>query len=131
MKKLLFLLLVTIFTGCSNYGTLLEFNDNELYYTPSVSEREAYRLGEYLVDGGFFNSNSSLRVQLDKTGNTYNFRMVIKKGIEKDEEKIEIMKILAMELSENVFNGFNVDIHLCDENLSTIRVVVPLRLRHR
>ena len=36
-----------------------------------------------------------------------------------------------MELSENVFNGFNVDIHLCDENLSTIRVVVPLLLRHR
>ena len=130
MKKLLFLLLVTIFTGCSNYGTLLEFNGGELYYTPSVSEREAYRLGEYLVDSEFFNGELKT-VQLDKTGNTYNFRMVTKKGIEKDEEIIGIIKIFANDLSENVFNGFNVDIHLCDENLSTIRVVVPLLLRHR
>jgi hypothetical protein len=126
MKNAIILVFTLFLINCDNYGTLLEFNDNELYYTPSVSEREAYRLGEYLVDGGFFKSNSSARVQLDKTGNTYNFRMVIKKGIEKDEENIEIMKNIAMELSENVFNGFNVDIHLCDENLSTIRVVEPL-----
>ena len=126
MKNAIILVFTLFLINCDNYGTLLEFNDNELYYTPSVSEREAYRLGEYLVDGGFFDSNSSLSVQLDKTGNTYEFRMVIKKGIEKDEEFIQIAKIFANDLSEYVFNGFNVDIHLCDENLSTIRVVVPL-----
>ena len=94
MKKVLSFLLVTIFIGCGDHGTLLEFNGGELYYTPSVSEREAYRLGEYLVDSEFFNGELKT-VQLDKTGNTYNFRMVIKKGIEKDEENIEIFKIFC------------------------------------
>ena len=47
-----------------------------------------------MVDSEFFNGELKT-VQLDKTGNTYNFRMVIKKGIEKDEENIEIFKIFC------------------------------------
>jgi hypothetical protein len=130
MKNAIILVFTLFLINCDNYGTMLEFNGGELYYTSSVSEREAYKLGEYLVDAEFFDGDGKT-IQLNKTGNTYEFRMVIKKGTEKDEEFIQIAKIFANDLSEYVFNGFNVDIHLCDENLSTIRVVVPLLLRHR
>ena len=125
MKKVLSFLLVTIFIGCGDHGTLLEFNGGELYYTSVVSEREAYRLGEFLVDSEFFDGELKT-VQIDKTGNTYEFRMVIKKGIDKDEEVIQLAKIFSNELSENVFDGYDVDIHMCDEYLNTIRVVVAL-----
>ena len=125
MKKVLSFLLVTIFIGCGDHGTLLEFNGGELYYTSVVSEREAYRLGEFLVDSEFFDGELKT-VQIDKTGNTYEFRMVIKKGIDKDEEFIQLAKIFSNELSENVFDGYDVDIHMCDEYLNTIRVVVAL-----
>ena len=125
MKKVLSFLLVTIFISCGDHGTLLEFNGGELYYTSVVSEREAYRLGEFLVDSEFFDGELKT-VQIDKTGNTYEFRMVIKKGIDKDEEFIQLAKIFSNELSENVFDGYDVDIHMCDEYLNTIRVVVAL-----
>ena len=52
--------------------------------------------------------------------------MVFKKGIEKDEEFIQVFKNLSAVLSEDVFDGYSVDIHLCDEYLNTLRVVVPL-----
>ena len=125
MKNLLYILLITIFTSCGNYGTLLEVNGAELYYTSSISEREAYRLGEFLVDNEFFDGEGKT-VQINKSGNTYEFRMVVKKGIEKDEEFIQVFKNLSAVLSEDVFDGYSVDIHLCDEYLNTLRVVVPL-----
>jgi len=53
--------------------------------------------------------------------------MVIKKGMENDQEYIQLCKAFAEELSTNVFGGSQVDIHLCDEYLKTIRVVVALR----
>jgi hypothetical protein len=52
--------------------------------------------------------------------------MIIKKGLENDEEIIKIMKESAKDLSSNVFGGSPVDIHLCDDHLKTLRVVVPL-----
>ena len=48
--------------------------------------------------------------------------MVVKKGIEQDPEYRELGKLFGFELSENVFNGANVDVHYCDENLETLAV---------
>jgi len=39
--------------GCQSFGKKLEFNKGELYYTDSVTEAEANKLGEYLVKGEF------------------------------------------------------------------------------
>jgi len=110
-------------TGCGpDAGTRLTFNGGELYYTSSVTQAEANKLGRYLVSEGFFNGNMKT-VQLNKAGSTYEFRMVIKKGLEKDEEFIQIAKQMCVEL-EQLFGGRDVDIHLCDENLTTLRVIV-------
>ena len=125
MKNVITLLFTLLFIGCGDYGTLLEFNGGELYYTSSVSERDAYKLGEYLVESGFFDGQGKT-IQLNKTGDTYEFRMVIKTGIEKDEEFIQLFKMMCIELSDYVFNGNTVDIHLCDEYLNTLRVVVAI-----
>ena len=126
MKNLYLFLIAMIFVNCGgDRGTLIEFNGGELYYTSSILSREAYKLGEYLVDVEFFDGERKT-VQINKTGNTYEFRMVVKKGMEKDEEVIQLLKIFSIELSEDVFNGYAVDVHLCDEYLETLRVVVPL-----
>ena len=123
------LLVATVFflvSGCSLFwGKRLEFNGGELYYTSSVTREEADRLGDYLVEAGFYDGNEKT-AQLTKTGTTYEFRMVVKKGIDEDEEFIGIAKIFAEELSRNVFNGSQVDIHFCDNQLKTLRVIVAL-----
>lgn len=110
-----------LLVGCSNYGTEKTFNGVQLYYTSDVTEAEANSLGNYLVKAEFANGEAKT-VQLAKQGNTYEFRMVVKKGIEKDEEYAEIFKIFAKDLSDNVFNGSRVDLHACDDNLETLRV---------
>jgi hypothetical protein len=117
-----------ILSGCSgsNYGTKLNFGDNnELYYTDSVTLKEAQALGDYLVKADFFADDSNTRsVQLNKNGSTYEFRMVMKEGLDKDQDTIDLMKLFIVELSDNVFNGESVDAHLCDETFKTLRVVV-------
>lgn len=125
---LFFLICILIASGCEqNYGKRLEFKGSELYYTSSVSIDEAKRLGNYLVSNGFFtDNNKGGTVQLNKEGGTYEFRMVIKKGLENDQEFIQTTKQIAAVLSNDVFGGKEVDIHLCDDQLKTIRVVVAM-----
>lgn len=117
----LFLLLAS----CSNYGTKLDFNGVELYYTKNVEEADANKLGKYLVDTEFADGNEK-SVQLNKKGSTWEFRLVVKKGMDQDEEYVAIAKEFAAQLSADVFDNEQVDIHLCDDKLKTLRVVVAL-----
>jgi hypothetical protein len=124
------ILVLSGFAGCDfwggkGWGTLIKFDAGELYYTSTIEAREAYKLGEYLVDSGFFDENRKT-VQINKTDETYEFRMIVKKGIEQDPDFIDIFKDFSRELSYYVFDEASVDMHLCDEYFNTLRVVIPL-----
>ena len=127
MKKII-TIYVTIFiasvilTSCNNYGKEKNFNGVQLFYTSTITEAEANLLGNYLIKAEFADG-SEKTVQLNKSGNTYEFRMVVKTGIEQDQEYIELGKLMAAEISTDVFNGKQVDVHYCDENLKTLRVL--------
>ena len=121
-----FAVLAFVLSSCGdNHGKEKDFKGVQLFYTEAVTEAEADALGDYLIESEFADGEEKT-VQLNKTGKTYEFRMVIKKGVEKDPEYINLAKTYAAELSANVFNGKPVEIHLCDEALKTIQVVVPL-----
>ncbi|PLX07349.1 MAG: hypothetical protein C0596_10395 [Marinilabiliales bacterium] len=110
------------FWSCNNYGTKLTIDDMELYYTDEVSEDDAEAVGEYLqelelTEGG------ERTAQITKDGDTYQFRMVIKEGHEDDPEVELLANIIAMGLSEEVFDGDEVEVHLCDDQLETIEVI--------
>ena len=61
---LLFMMLVLVLFQARLWCPL-HFNNAELYFTERVTESEATRLGEYLVDYGIF-SGQVITVQLDK-----------------------------------------------------------------
>jgi hypothetical protein len=109
-------------TSCTNYGKKLTFNGGELYYTSQATEAEAKKLGEYLVKEKFFDGKKKT-VQLNKDGDTYQFRMVVLKDAEKGANVVESFTSVAKEISENVFNGGKVVVHLCDDHLKTLRVI--------
>jgi hypothetical protein len=109
-------------TSCTNYGKKLTFNGGELYYTAQVTEADAKKLGDYLVKEKFFDGNKKT-VQLNKNGETYEFRMVVIKDGEKGPDTAATFTSVAKELSENVFGGGKVVVHLCDDHLKTLRVV--------
>ena len=104
------------------YGKTLQFNGIQLFYTSSVTRSEAKKLGKYLSDNGFADGNAK-SVQLNRSGDTYEFRMVIKEGVEQNQEYIAMFQQLCLKLSDTLFSNAPVDVHFCDENLETIKVV--------
>jgi hypothetical protein len=111
-------------SSCSNYGKEKRFNGTQIFYTSAVSENDVDKLITYLVNSEFIDGGEKT-VQLNKSGNTYEFRMVVKKGIEQDQEYKDLGKIMGAEISQNVFEGQNVDVHFCDDKLKTL-VVLPM-----
>lgn len=101
---------------------MLTFNGGDLYYTARVTEAEAKKLGNYLVKEKFFDGNQKT-VQLTKDDGTYQFRMVVVRDGEKGPNTVATFTSVCQELSENVFNGARVVIHLCDDHLKTLRVI--------
>jgi hypothetical protein len=116
---------VLLVAGCSNYGKEKNFNGVQLFYTSSVTENDADKLGKYLIDWGFADGEEK-SVQLTKNRNTYEFRMIVKKGIDQDQEYRNLGKLLAAEISKYAFDGAKVDTHFCDENFKTL-IVLPMR----
>ena len=47
----------------------------------------------------------------------------MKPGFEKDEAYIASVHALGAQISQQVFNGAPVEVHLCDSDLKTLRVV--------
>ena len=116
--------LMAVGLACTGHGTKLEYNGGELYYTDNVTESDAKKLGDYLVKSGFFNGRK-ITVQLDKAGATYQFRMVVMPEKQNDEPTAVLMKAFAGEISEEVFGGAPVELHICDNQLKTLRVLKP------
>jgi hypothetical protein len=115
-----------ILSSYNNYGKEKNFNGTQLFYTSTITESEANSLGNYLIESGFADGEEKT-VQLNKLGNTYQFRMVVKKGIEQDQEYAELGKSYAAQISTEIFNGKQVDVHFCDENLETLRVLPMIK----
>jgi hypothetical protein len=109
--------------SCNDYGTKKMFDNIELYYTDNVTEAEADALGDYLIKEKFNTGDDVVSVQLNKEGDVYQFRMVVKDGYEDDKDFIEVAKVSAYNLSKDVFDGKEVEFHLCDDKLKTLKVV--------
>ena len=117
-----FLLLMAVMISCNNYGTKLEFDGTEVYYTENVTKDEAEKLGKFLQDQKF-TDGSKKSVQFDKKGDLYLFRMVAKDDFELDAEKETLFKTFITLISTQVLDGADVEIQLCDNKFKTIDVV--------
>ncbi len=109
----------------SSWGIKITYeNGSELYYKSPATEQEAKALGEYLSDAGWFDVGKPVKtVQLLKIAGVYQVRFPVKEGYDKDEDYLNTCKLMAQEISEGVFEGKTVEIHLCDNNLNTLVVV--------
>ena len=123
VTALLFVTTVAL-TGCGIYGTRLEFKKGELYYTDQVDEAEARKLGEHMVESGYFNDEKEVSVQLDKRDDTYIVRMVVVDDYERVIKNHKfVFRMLATNISIKVFDGKPVEIHLTDDVLETYEVI--------
>ena len=123
MKKTILIIscvaIIVSFAGCSNYGKEKDFDGVELYHTQNVTDGEADKLGDFLVSSKFADGHEKT-VQLTKTGSTYNFRFVVKKESANDPNVTKSFKYFASILSAKVFNGAQVNLDVCDDQLKTL-----------
>lgn len=129
MKNLLLVLFAAFLVSCSpNYGEKIDVQGADLYYKDSITLAQAEKIKNYLIEQQFFgdqaDSGVGKSIQLAISDSTFAFRFPVKKGIDQDEQYIAQLKLIAGQLTELM--GQQVDIHLCDENLETIRTVIPL-----
>lgn len=127
-KKFLYLLFFISFTtlflqSCDNYGEKLEFGKGELYYKAPISKELANKLGNFLVESGFFGNENAVSVQLLKENDTHQFRMVVKEGKENDESLTDVFKLFGSQISEAVLDGAKLEYHLCDKYFKTLKVI--------
>lgn len=116
--------IASVLVSCGDgYGTKLEYGSTELYYTDEVTESEAKALGDYLEETKFTEGDETKTVQLTKDGDVFQFRMVVKDSYLDDEDYEAIAAFYAYSLSIDVFDGEEVEIHLCDDKLETKKVV--------
>tara|TARA_R110001592_G_scaffold17204_2_gene72924 strand:+ start:1678 stop:2067 length:390 start_codon:yes stop_codon:yes gene_type:complete len=127
MKKLLtglfFIIAVIVYFvfSSSSYGEKLEFNGTDVYYTDLVTETDAQKLGDYLIESEFADG-SGKSVQLTKRDSTFLFRMVVIDGVTEDSTKDINFKALAMLISMQVFDNAPVELEACSNTFETLRV---------
>lgn len=106
-----------------NYGRLMKFGDDKLYYTDKIEEEKAEALGNFLRQSGFF-QGTGLSAQITKEGNLYQFKYVVKPGLEKDETYKVTARAFGIMISGGVFNNEKLDVHLCDDFFNTLTTVL-------
>lgn len=126
-RKFFLILLIPAFIlliqSCDNFGDKLEFGKGEVYYKPPVTKELATKLGNFLLESGFFGNENVISVQLLQEGGVYQFKMVVQEGKEKDESLTEIFKLFGSQISESVLDGKNLEYHLCDKYFKTLKVI--------
>jgi len=126
MKRLIIIasIISVMLAGCNRYGEKLEFKQGQLFYTKNVNKKDAQKLSEFLVKSGFYDGTAKT-VQLDKNADTFYFRMVVKEEKQQEKETVDLLQLFAFYLSDEVFNGAPVNVHICNDKLKTVKTIYP------
>jgi major membrane immunogen (membrane-anchored lipoprotein) len=97
----------------------LVFDGTYIKYDESVSDAEVKALGQFLIDS-FYTDGSEMGTMLTKKGDAYIFKMeMLAEEVFEDEEFHEVVKEYAQQISDEVFDGDEVVIHLCNTEFET------------
>jgi len=106
----------------SDIDKIVSIDGTSVAYTKNVTKNDAQKLADYLKESEFTDGTPKT-IQLDKDGDTFLFRMVVKKGVEENEDNVLTLKMYGMSISLNAFDGKPVLVHLCDDALNTLRIL--------
>ncbi len=105
--------------GCSSDKYEKKQLDNgELYYDQTVSSDKVESLGKYINQCAIFNDEVH-KARLTKTDSTYEISLSVPPEMIKSDQYQNYAEILAMQLSDDVFDHSKVEIHLSDSSFNT------------
>jgi hypothetical protein len=135
MRKILLLVLpvTLLLASCdlfNNYGKKYKLNDkNEIYYKgDGVTESDAKKLGDFLLEYKWLDSTKGSSVQLQKDKDEYWVRYVYDKDYyNKNEHQVNMsFWYLQDMISTNVFDGKPVRIALADNKFKDFQTMDPI-----
>lgn len=94
----------------------------QILYTSKITALEATTLKNYLIESKFADE-SPKTIEFDKKNDTYLFRMVIKEGLENDENTVKVLKVFGEAISKDAFNNKPLKVHMCNNNLITLKEI--------
>ncbi|OAI47048.1 hypothetical protein AYO44_10240 [Planctomycetaceae bacterium SCGC AG-212-F19] len=94
------------------------FGAHGVYYTEGITQKEASRLGELLVDMGLFDMgeryHGSKYVWLSRNGDAYVVSFLLKEGAWDRPEMVTATRAIRRKVADDLFPGHPVQIDLCD-----------------
>lgn len=120
--KILRPILLLLFLLCiaCGYGSKVDVTDVEqVYYKGTATEEQARAVGETLTKAGFFDGERARSVQLLQEGDETVLRFVVKDGYWEDQSAVDSFAELAYKVSQQVFEGKEITVHLCDNTFKT------------
>jgi hypothetical protein len=106
----------------NRYGTEIRLTGgSQLFYTDSVTEGEAQKLAQHLEGTVLKGATHAISFQVNRAGDRYQLRIVTKEGFENNDLYVVAWKFLGVGVSQQVFGGAPVDIHLCDTSFNAVR----------
>ncbi len=95
-----------------------QLNNGNLYYDQTVSGDKVESLGNYINQCAIFNDEVN-KARLTKTDSTYEISLSVPPEMINSDQYQSYAEILAMQLSDDVFDGSKVEIHLADSSFNT------------
>ncbi|HKB85829.1 MAG TPA: hypothetical protein VKD08_06650 [Ignavibacteriaceae bacterium] len=105
--------------GCSsNEYETKKLDKGELYYDRNISQDKVETLGNFINQCAIFNDEVQ-KARLTKSDSTYELSLSVPADMYNSDQYQNYAEILAMQLSDDVFDHSKVDIHLTDSNFNT------------
>lgn len=114
-----------VYVGVSNQPSVLAFKKGELYFANPVTEGEAGRVGQFLVDEQYFSDTKEATVRLDHQGARYQLQFVIDPSFADSLSTVAQLGVIGGEISRQVLGGKPVDVLLSDNRWKLIKAVPP------
>ncbi len=100
----------------------LNLKRGDVYYTSTVTQEEAEKLGRYLVRTDFF-AREPHSILYNKNGNINEFKINVKDSAVMKPIDPDVCRQITRDLSQDVFGGAPVNVHLTDSEFNTVWVI--------
>lgn len=110
--------------SCTNFGQKIniEGTKGEVFYKDGATDSDAYKIGNFLKQDGFFGNTKEASVQVAKQGDNYTVKFVYNKDYYEKNAWIEdFFRKYGARMSKELFEGKKVDIALTDKYFKDFR----------
>ena len=111
----------SLFVSCqTDFGERYTVGNLEIYFTKDISKKYVEGIGEFFKENNLILEKKHA-VQLTADNNSFILKMILKSGLtELPPTQKATLRLMESEIKEQVFDGLNFRIEVCDINFNKI-----------